>query len=201
MLSEKRSDPFVYGLIDPLVADLVASLRYVGQTRVGMTRPRSHFRVDEALRNDGNRHKANWIRRLKRKGTKPEIVVLERVPWIEDLDDLRLRLDEAERRAIATWNQLGSDLLNIQLGGTSGYVLTDEEKEKISKARSWVPKKSTLDEVDPSILFGPWTREKAWWLGLTFAHGRTLDAAGKRNVAFTTRFIDLAEKWRAIASS
>ena len=196
-----RCDPFIYGLADPQVDDEVLALRYVGQTRVGMDRPRAHFRVDEALRNDGNKHKSNWIRKLKRSGKLPEVVVLERVPWNDDIAELKRCLDEAECRLIARYENLGSSLLNIQAGGTSGYILSNEEKEKISKARAWVPTQKTLDGIDLSTLFGSWSSEKAWWLGVTFSHGRTMDASEKRTVALTTRFIDLAEKWRDVAGA
>jgi hypothetical protein len=203
-MARSRTAPreaFIYGLTDPRETDFVSSLRYVGQTSVGPSRPASHFRVEEALRNDSNNHKANWVRQLKRANLLPEVVVLERVDVAEDLDQLQIDLDAAERRLIAFFREEGSLLVNVQEGGASGYVLSEAEKQKISDARSWSPKQRTLDEVDVGVVLGSWSSERAWWLGLTFARTRIRDEPGRRTVEFTTESVELAEKWRAISGA
>lgn len=192
-------DAFVYGLVDPREPDFEKALRYIGQTMVGEQRPRAHFREEEALRNDNNKHKANWVRQMKQAGLLPGIVILERV---EDRglteSEVKLCLDEAERELIDRYRSTGSPLLNVQAGGTSGYVLSDEERSKISLARSWVPTQKTLRSDDASVVLGPWNHEKSWWLGVTFVRGQVRMVAERRNVSIRTEHIELAQKWRTL---
>ena len=59
----------VYGLIDPRST----MIRYVGQSSIGMTRPRKHKRKPIS----DTSHCANWIRSLQRISLEFAIVVLE----------------------------------------------------------------------------------------------------------------------------
>jgi hypothetical protein len=84
---------FIYGLIDPQTKEL----RYIGQTKIGMKRVLSEHSA----------HCRSWIRKLKRAGLKPEVIILERP---EDLN-------QAERNWIAFGRALGCPLTNIADGG------------------------------------------------------------------------------------
>jgi len=162
-------EAFIYGLRDPRIEDPVLSVRYIGQTLVGMERPFRHFREEASLANDGNLHKARWVAQLKAEGLEPEIAVLERIPWNEDRSALKHALDEAEVRLLVEFKEAGASLTNLQSGGASSYVLDDVVKAKISQSKSWKPSAKTFLELDPSIILGDWSRQKAWWLGVTLA--------------------------------
>ena len=83
------TNSFIYGLIDPVTKEL----RYVGKTRIGIERAMA-------------KHSAycrSWIRKLNRNGLVQEVVILEETE----------ELDEAEKRLITFFRQLGYPLTNI----------------------------------------------------------------------------------------
>lgn len=202
MTTHSTVDAFIYGLADPTVEDEVQALRYIGQTMRGLDRPKAHTQA-KVLATEGNVHKANWIKKLKKLGKTPDILVLERVATSPTDDDRTVKqaLDEAEIRLIAYFKDLGSPLLNATDGGTNGYTLTEESKRKISQANGWRPKRGTVEENPLTVLTGQWTREKAWWLGVTFARVRVNTTSGRRNVAIHTNSLEIAEKWRDLSGS
>ena len=64
---------FVYGLRDPRDG----SIRYVGRTRYPKQRLNSHCGASEYFIKRRSA-KSKWVRRLRRRGLKPEMVILER---------------------------------------------------------------------------------------------------------------------------
>jgi len=107
---------FIYGLKDP-TADLI---RYVGKTNNPQRRSIQHY---WERRNPTN--KGEWIKSLKRKGLKPEIIIIDKVNDNEWVD--------AEKGYIKLFKSFGANLLNMTEGGEGG--VTEETAKKISKAR------------------------------------------------------------------
>lgn len=70
------SDFFIYGLADPRSG----AIRYVGQTSVGMARPKSHYA------GQGGDKKGRWVNGLRRQGLRFKIRILEELDGPELLD-------------------------------------------------------------------------------------------------------------------
>lgn len=188
-----REDCFIYGLVDPRCSDdLVRGLRYVGQTSVGMARPKSHSK-EWSLEADSNLHKVAWIRSLQAEGLEPRVVVLSRLESADQLDSEEVRLIEHHRA-------LGSPLLNLTDGGGGrrGFEHSEATKVKISEAKYGVPRKDTADKVNLEALLQPgWDSRKAWWLGLTFGQGRAAADSPHYTVAFSSSDRPLVVAWGA----
>ena len=123
-----RPDTFIYGLVDPRTQ----LIRYVGQSGVGMARPRSHGAPATLARN--KQHSGNWIREVQAKGLTYEIVVLEQT--------VKEELDSVEVWWIAYGRALGWPLTNHSIGGkgSRGRVMPEEEKKRrseLSKGRKF----------------------------------------------------------------
>ncbi len=118
-----RGSFIVYGLFDPRTD----TLRYVGKSASGMTRPKAHLFPSQLLRH--NRRTA-WIKSLAAENLAPEIVVLGEAANAESLPEL-------EKLAIAHYREMGFDLVNGTDGGegTLGRKLSPEAKAKISAAQ------------------------------------------------------------------
>lgn len=110
---------FIYGLQDPITFEI----RYIGQTSVGMRRPKVHF-SKSSLKN--KTHRSSWIKSLN--GKIPNIIILE----ICDKD----QLNEREIYWIAHGKANGWSLTNHDNGGSgiSGYKHSEETKAKIGLA-------------------------------------------------------------------
>lgn len=107
---------FIYGLIDPRDR----TLRYVGKTEVGMSRPLEH------AKGRGNRKLTNWIRSLRRAGLAYEVAVLEREPKdIDDSEKFWISLARAEAPTRVT---------NILEGGGGLSYHTYKTKQKLAAA-------------------------------------------------------------------
>lgn len=112
-------DVYIYGLVDPSTNEL----RYVGKTIHLKQRLRKHMTRLE------NNRKASWIKNLKEKGIKPELVILE---VIEDSDDSDWQ--KWESWWIAYFLQLGCRLTNLNGGGQGGIRPSDQTRQKQSLA-------------------------------------------------------------------
>lgn len=100
----------IYGLVDPRTG----AVRYVGKSSSGMKRPRDHLKPSHIAK-ETNRHKAHWLRGLRRIGIRAGIRVIEEVPHAEMLDD-------SERWWIQHARAAGWPLTNIADGGEHSSV-------------------------------------------------------------------------------
>jgi hypothetical protein len=114
------SDKYIiYGLADS--SDLL--IRYIGQSKRGLSRPKQHFNKNRS----DQTHCANWVRKVQQAGGKILIVVLA----VSALD----KLNEDERWWIKYGKLSGWDLTNHTEGGeaTSGYRHRADTKAKLSE--------------------------------------------------------------------
>lgn len=105
---------FIYTLTDPRTR----VIRYVGKTN----KPAIRFAMHLCERR--GTHKNNWLNNLKSLGLRPIMDVIEECTcetWAE-----------RERFWIAHFRQLGYPLTNLDSGGCSGKLLSEETKAKIS---------------------------------------------------------------------
>lgn len=113
----------IYALVDPRDG----SIRYVGKSTQGLTRPRRHIsRADQA-----GTKKVAWLRSLSIVGVQPQISVLEVLPSEDGL---------AEREIswiAAGLNVYGWPLTNMTAGGEGmlGYRFSEESREKMAAAK------------------------------------------------------------------
>jgi len=117
----------IYALIDPRYN----TVRYIGKSSSGLTRPRDHERLAQKGRGAYNlRHCYNWIRQLQGLELRYEVVVLEEV---EVADQLNAR----ERWWIKFARAWGYDLTNLTDGGEGalGRVTTAATRAKQGAAR------------------------------------------------------------------
>ncbi len=110
---------FIYGLYDPRTDEL----RYVGKTLNLKIRLFGHLKEKERT------HKNNWIASLGRIGLKPIIKPLEVIENSNDLD-----WQDRERWWIRWAIESGHPITNIDAGGRSGMLKSDETKRKQSEA-------------------------------------------------------------------
>lgn len=93
---------YIYALECPETKEI----RYVGKADDLIKRYREHGRVG------GSHEKMRWIRSLRAKGLRPNLIVLEEAPW-DDWEDI-------ERWWIKELRAHGSPLLNRCDGGRGG---------------------------------------------------------------------------------
>jgi hypothetical protein len=93
---------YIYALECPETKEI----RYVGKADDLIARYRRHQWVG------GSSEKRAWIRDLGKRGLRPNLLVLEEVPW----DDWK----DAEIRWISAFRDSGSPLFNEHDGGTGG---------------------------------------------------------------------------------
>lgn len=108
---------FIYALLDP---DTDA-VRYVGKSDNPEKRLAQHMKLLEPKAT----HKQNWLRSLASKGKIPKLKILEEVDtncW-----------QDAERKWIQYYRELGSQLTNTANGGEGGWNgISDEGRKKHS---------------------------------------------------------------------
>jgi NUMOD3 motif len=112
----------IYGLKDPLSG----KIRYVGRSSNGLKRPTEHMRPHALARKT---HRSSWIKSVLAKGTIPEVVILERTEFQNQLNDL-------EKKWITKFRNDGIKLVNHTDGGDGiqGFRHTKESRKKISEA-------------------------------------------------------------------
>lgn len=110
---------FIYGLVDPSTG----KLRYVGLSTRGAKRPMVHIYDNPR----GRSHHANWLRSLRRRGLRPEWLVLERCAD-------KATLSAAEKFWITYFRTRGFDLTNSEDGGFNGSP-SAEARAKMSAAK------------------------------------------------------------------
>lgn len=161
---------FVYGLVDPMTQQI----RYVGQTSVGMSRPKS---------GRYNGHCKNWIKSIY--PHKPEIIILE--VW-NGIDDEKQWLNETEIFYIAYFKMVGAKLTNMTDGGdgvSRGNFVSLETRKKMSRARRGVPRSQQVKDKCKTAADRQWER---WRQGDKNAIGKRTDV--KRKIA------DLSSKFK-----
>lgn len=124
----------IYGLIDPNTD----YIRYIGKSVSGLKRAREHMKPS-SLKNDGNTHKANWIRSLKKQNLKYNIIVLDKANNFNELY-------EKEQYWIQTFKSQNYEFLtNSQDGGpgSPGRIINLETRQKMSTSA----KKAGLNEA------------------------------------------------------
>lgn len=113
---------YIYGLVDPETKEI----RYIGKSIRPVERLANH------CNEISNCHRSHWIQSLKKKGLKPEMVILERIvgewPW-----------QESEKRWISYCRENGFDLVNNTDGGDGVSGLPEETRAKM--ASTWKGRK------------------------------------------------------------
>lgn len=113
---------YIYGLIDPETEEI----RYVGKS----IRPTQ--RLQNHMNEVSNCHRSHWLQSLKRRGLKPELMILESVhgewPW-----------QESERYWIKRLKDAGCRLTNNTSGGDGVSDLPPETREKMRQ--TWLGRK------------------------------------------------------------
>lgn len=112
---------YIYGLKCPLAG----TIRYIGKSTNPTARYNAH--VGGSVRGDYNHHTARWIRKLRRSGQSPELIILYTVGDGE-------RWQDVERRFIASAEENGWKLTNSTRGG-EGLDYRNEEDSKRYRAK------------------------------------------------------------------
>lgn len=171
--SGQTSDVLIYGLIDPVSGQV----RYVGKTKHLNRRVSLHLADVERE----TTHKANWLRRLKRQGVRPEVVILEFTDegsW-----------QAVERKWIAHFKP-GGLLTNHTDGGegTDGWVVSESTRQNMSRAarlRALCPKERerlrSISTGTPPVRLGE-ANHKARLSEGDVREIRTMACAGVRGV-------------------
>jgi hypothetical protein len=111
----QRQVKYIYALVDPRDH----AVRYVGQTNDVAERMRCHTQYWSAINRKGHKAKGRWTQGLLAEGLRPQIVILETVPFAA--------ADTAERRWIAFGAKLGWKLFNVMTNPPQLDLLADEE--------------------------------------------------------------------------
>jgi len=127
----------VYGLFDPRTNEL----RYIGKTINPERRREGHLKPCYLNRSPRN-HRAQWIKSLLAEGLEPIFRVLLACASADDLY-------AAEQRMIKQAKEAGTRLTNATDGGPGrhGYILSTEERKKISLKVSAYQKKHPTDHT------------------------------------------------------
>ena len=118
---------YVYDLIDPSTM----RIRYVGKTNNLKKRMIAHCRPGQ-----DKTHRGYWLLSLRERGLKPILANIEEIEGL-DRDVFQCEIDR-----ISLYKSRGEDLVNETIGGegTTGYSLSEEHKQAISKAnKGWSP--------------------------------------------------------------
>lgn len=112
----------IYGLVDPETGEI----RYIGKS----IRPAQ--RLQNHMNEVSNCHRSHWLQSLKRRGLRPELVILESVhgewPW-----------QESERYWIKRLKALGCRLTNNTSGGDGVSDLPPETRARMRQ--TWLDRK------------------------------------------------------------
>lgn len=122
---------YIYGLCDPESG----LIRYIGKSI------RPNERLTNHMNDQGTCHRTNWLRSLKSKGLKPNLVILQELP-----DDAIWQ--DAEKAWIAYGRSQGWPLVNNTSGGDGVCGLPEETRRRISQV--WVGRKHS-DETKAKI--------------------------------------------------
>jgi len=116
---------FIYRLIDPETLQV----RYIGKS----DNPRERWLVHKSTCGGNLTHCQRWILLLKNKGLVPVLDVIEEIS-----DEI---WTERETFWINEYKRLGAPLTNLTHGGegTSGRILSEEEKQNTSKRFAGIP--------------------------------------------------------------
>ncbi len=109
---------YIYSLIDPRYN----KVRYIGKTVNLKRRYEQHL----YLFTGNNPRKERWIQGLKNEGLKPEMVVIEECNESNWMD--------SEKRWIAHYREICSDLTNIADGGEDSWNCTEARNWRVKEA-------------------------------------------------------------------
>lgn len=182
----------IYALLDPRYPTPALAVRYVGRAAGRATkRLREHLRDAET---GSRRHSSCWIRRLRRLGFLPTLLVLEVVPTAD--------APARERAWIAHHRQLGCQLTNHTDGGEGleGFHHRPESIDKMRERRRGRPLSPERRARIAAGLRGayaegrrarpgrtrPWSAEQRAMLSAR-ARGRTLSDATRAKIAASLR--------------
>jgi len=119
-----KTDPpstFIYALKDPETG----KIRYIGKSNNPQKRFGGHY--NEARLGKEKNHKCDWIISLAKRGLKPELEILDEVPFPE------WKFWETEY--IRVFKIIGMKLVNLTIGGegSAGRKCSEEQKKKQSE--------------------------------------------------------------------
>ena len=143
-----EKDIVIYALCEP-DSNII---RYVGMTTVGFNRIKGHYDVARSR----NSHCSNWIYSLKDKNQIFEVIYLEYF----DVDGSEV--DEAEKKWIKYYTDLGANLTNYEPGGrTKGFAARNmsDYRERMSKINGSEAKKKLFSEQSSARWADPEFRE------------------------------------------
>jgi hypothetical protein len=119
----------IYGLCNPETK----VIRYIGKSERVKQRYQNH------LNETYQTHKTNWIKSLKRKGLKPELIILEKITnesiW-----------QEREREWIKTAGEFGFKLVNSTDGGDGVLNISGEGKKRM--LATWKGRKHKPESIE-----------------------------------------------------
>jgi len=165
-LKELPNKNVIYVLLEPDTNNV----RYVGKAVNLYTRIRNHYKPSRLI---DKTHKNNWLNNLLNEGKYVKVNV------VEQLDDEKL-LNEAEKKWIKHYKDLGCDLTNGTEGGDGGKMspesiekmkskkigvkLSEEHKQKISEGNKGrlvtEETRNKLSETRKTYLVSDETRKK-----------------------------------------
>lgn len=152
---------FIYALCDPHTGDI----RYVGKSNDPKDRLRRH------LRDRRKNHRTDWIMSILKKGTIPNLVILDHVSDVE--------WPQWEVAYVQYFKDMGFDLVNANEGGIGGHNPSPELRKKLSEALSG--KSKTISH-----------REK-----LSLAHrGRKLSDSWKSSISISLTGVKKSQEHR-----
>lgn len=118
----------IYALCDSRITDPVARIRYIGQTRIALTRRLIRHWITALA--GAKEHRAVWMRSMKGSGGEVLIELIETVP--------SAHADTAESECIARVRARGADLTNRTDGGRGrrGWEISPETRQKMRNSAS-----------------------------------------------------------------
>lgn len=99
---------YIYALIDPFTLHI----RYIGKANDPISRLHAHLNTNR----DGVTHKTNWIKSLKKRGARPDLIIIEKV----DIQVWREKEEYYIREGIELGYPLTNTLMENSKGLTSG---------------------------------------------------------------------------------
>lgn len=112
---------FIYILCHPITGEI----RYVGKTNNPKRRLSMHKKENR------NTRKNAWIKSLSKVGLEPEMEILEQFPHEPDSN-----WQESEKFWISYLRFIGCNLTNLDGGGSSGFLKSEESRRKISMSNT-----------------------------------------------------------------
>lgn len=186
---------YIYGLADE------TGIRYVGQSVVPRRRLDHHW----STRNRGQSHKQNWLKSLDKRGTRPNLVILEEASfesrnecerkWVDHFLVTGARLVNGTSGGDATWTSTEDVRKRISEGG-KGRKLSEETKKRISESNRGMPQPPSVAQKLSAYYKGK--PNANIWLAIAANVGRPLseDHRNKISDALTGRQVSTETRER-----